>query len=65
MIHLVLQWLVYGLLAGCFWLVGRLSIHIRDFGWFAGLMIVAVACVVTAIVLLERRKAGEETHGSR
>lgn len=65
MIPALLQWLVYATLGGLFWLAGNQALHIRDFGWFAGLMLLAVAGVVAAVIALERRKEGEETDGSR
>ncbi len=64
MIPAILQWLFYLSVGGLLWLLGNQAVHVRQFGWFAGLMVIIAAVLVAVIVGLERRKKGEASDGS-
>jgi hypothetical protein len=52
----IIQWLAVAAVALGLWLIGRTNIHVHEFGWFTGLLLVISVAFVIVIMITERIK---------
>lgn len=55
----LIQWLGIAAAGLALWLLGETSIHVHQFGWFTGLLLLISMALVVLILITERSKEKE------